>query len=81
MTFELFTDVILTEDLPEQDLRAGNVGTVVDYHSAPGLEDGYSLEFFDMTGRTVGVVTVPGGRLRAPTHADRPSVRALAASA
>ena len=79
MYHELFTDVILTGDLPDQDLRAGDVGTVVDHHSAPGMEDGYSVEFFDMTGQTVGVVTVPTSLLRAPTHADRPSVRAMTA--
>jgi hypothetical protein len=79
MPFELFTDVILTEDLPAENLRAGDVGTVVDHHSAPGMEDGYSVEFFDMTGQTVSVVTVPGSLLRSPTHADRPAVRALIA--
>ncbi|HEY3245899.1 MAG TPA: DUF4926 domain-containing protein [Phycisphaerae bacterium] len=75
MNFELFQDVILIADVPEQGLRAGDVGTVVERHTAPGLEEGYSVEFFDMTGRTVAVVTVPASQLRAPTPADRPSVR------
>ena len=79
MYYEPFTDVILTDDFPDQDLRTGDVGTVVDHHSAPGMEDGYSVEFFDMTGQTVGVVTVPASLLRAPTHADRPAVRAMTA--
>ncbi|MGC9260101.1 MAG: hypothetical protein ACP5I8_08505 [Phycisphaerae bacterium] len=30
MPFELFTDVILAEDLPAANLRAGDVATVVD---------------------------------------------------
>jgi len=77
MAFEMYSDVVLMEDLPGCDLRAGDVGTVVDRHSVPGLEDGYSVEFFDMTGRTVGVVTVRESQLRRPTHADRPAVRAL----
>ena len=46
----------------------------------PGKEEGYSVEFFDMTGRTVAVVTLPGGYLRAPTAADRPSTRTLSGS-
>jgi hypothetical protein len=35
-------------------------------------EKGYSDEFFDLTGRTVAVVTVPASSLRDPTPADRP---------
>ena len=46
----------------------------------PGVADeGYSVEFFDMTGSTVAVVTVAAGALRIPTQADRPAVRALSA--
>ncbi len=50
MTFELFTDVIVTSDLPAEDLKAGDVGTVVEHHRVSAIEDGYSAEFFDMTG-------------------------------
>ena len=78
MNFEMYRDVILTVDLPEHGLCAGDVGTVVERHAAPGREDGYSVEFFDMTGRTVAVVTLPGSRFRSPTAADRPSARTLA---
>jgi hypothetical protein len=78
MAFELFTDVILTADLPNDDLRAGDVGTVVEHHVVPGKGEGYSVEFFDMTGRTVAVVTVPASMVRSPTQADRPAVRAMA---
>lgn len=78
MPFELFSDVVLTADLPDQGLMAGDVGTVVERHVVPGLEDGYSVEFFDMTGQTAAVVTLPASRLRAPTRADRPAVRVMA---
>lgn len=64
-------------DSPEHGLCAGDVGTVVERHVVPGKEDGYSVEFFDMTGRTVAVVTLPGSRFRAPTAKDRPSARTL----
>ena len=79
MNFELFSDVVLTADVPEHDLRAGDIGAIVEHHRVPNLEDGYSVEFFDMTGRTVGVIVVPAGKLRAPSSDDRPAVRALAA--
>jgi hypothetical protein len=81
MAFEMFQDVILTCDLPEHGLQTGDVGTVVEHHRVPGREDGYSVEFFDMTGRTVAVVTVPAASLRAPTTADLPAVRILVSDA
>ncbi|MGE0876376.1 MAG: DUF4926 domain-containing protein [Burkholderiales bacterium] len=81
MAFELYSEVILTVDLPEEGLKAGDVGTVVDHHVAPGIEEGYSVEFFDMTGSTVAVVTVQASVLRTPTHADRPAARTMAVGA
>jgi hypothetical protein len=38
---------------------------------------GYSVEFFDVTGNTVAVITLPASALPLPTPADRPAVRAL----
>lgn len=80
MPFAMYGDVILTRDISERGLRAGDVGTVVERHTVPGIsEEGYSVEFFDMTGNTVAVVALPASALRLPTPADRPSVRALSA--
>jgi len=78
MNLEKYRDAILTVDLPEHGLCAGDIGTIVERHVVPDKEVGYSVEFFDLTGRTVAVVTLPGSRLRAPTAADRPSARTLA---
>jgi hypothetical protein len=75
MDFPLYTDVILVQDVPEEGVKAGDVGVVVERHEVAGRETGYSVEFFDMLGNTVAVATVPGSALRAPTHADRPAVR------
>jgi hypothetical protein len=78
MPFELYGDVILTRDIAACGLRSGDVGTVVERHVVPGVaEEGYSVEFFDMIGNTVAVVTVSAEALRLPTPADRPAVRAL----
>ncbi|NOT55727.1 MAG: hypothetical protein HOP18_14095, partial [Deltaproteobacteria bacterium] len=38
---------------------------------------GYSIEFFDMVGNTLAVITVPARELRVPTTADRPAVRSM----
>lgn len=78
MEFELYTDVVLVEDKPKENLKAGDVGTVVERHEVAGMETGYSVEFFDMLGNTVAVATLSSSALRAPTHTDRPSVRTAA---
>lgn len=79
MPFDIYGDVILTRDVTEHGLRAGDVGTVVERHAVPDVpEEGYSVEFFDMTGNTVAA-TLPASALRLPTPADRPAVRALSA--
>jgi hypothetical protein len=47
----------------------------------PGeTEEGFSVEFFDMTGDTLAVVTVPASALREPTAGGSPkAMRALTA--
>ncbi|MBI5653040.1 MAG: DUF4926 domain-containing protein [Chloroflexi bacterium] len=75
MEFQLYTDVVLVRDVPEENLRAGDVGTVVELHQVAGREIGYSVEFFDLLGNTVAVTNLPASWLRAPTHADRLAVR------
>ena len=80
MPFDIYRDVILTRDVTERGLRAGDVGIIVDRHALPGVpEEGYSVELFDMTGNTVAVVTLPASALRMPTPADRLAARALSA--
>jgi len=74
-----YQDVVLLRDIPEEGLCAGDVGTLVERHDVPGRETGYSVEFFDMLGNTVAVVTLPASALRTPTGADRPAVRSQSA--
>ena len=38
-------------------------GTVVERHEVPEKEVGYSVEFFDLLGHTVALITVPGSWL------------------
>jgi hypothetical protein len=73
MASDMCGDVILTCDVPEGGLRAGDVGTVVERHVVSGVaEEGDSVEFFDMTGNTVAVDT----QRRAPFACPRqPIVR------
>ena len=67
--------IVLTQDIPELGLRAGDVGTVVHVH---GDAAGYEVEFMTLTGRTVAVATVLPSQLRPVSPRDLAHVRQLA---
>lgn len=52
---------ILTIDLPEHRLKAGDVGTIVHVY---GEDQGYEMEFFTVDGNTLAVVTVSVAHVR-----------------
>lgn len=66
MPIDLFADAIVTRDLPEVNLRRGDVVTVVDRHVAPDGEEGVSVETGE--GIHATVVAVPADALRAVDH-------------
>ena len=79
MTVAPFQRVVLTRDLPEQGLRAGDVGVIVEHYAArPGVPEGYELEFFTATGKTIALVSVPATAVREASADDVLSVRELA---
>jgi hypothetical protein len=78
MKFELFTEVVLAQDIPEKGLKEGDVATVVERHERPGREDGYSLEVFNALGDTIAVVAVPESRIKPLTENEVFSVRSRA---
>ncbi|WP_449421008.1 DUF4926 domain-containing protein [Phormidium nigroviride] len=49
MKSDLFTQVALRQDIPEYNLKKGDVATIVDDRSSSnGGEEGYSLEGFNL---------------------------------
>lgn len=59
-----YSRVVVTRDLPQenmrQDMRRGDIATVVDYVPHPsGGEEGAILEIFDALGHSLGVASVP----------------------
>lgn len=70
MNFPLYSDVILLTNLPDEGVYAGDIGTVVERHDVLELETGYSVEFFDMLGNTVSVVTLPMSYFRLPANSN-----------
>jgi hypothetical protein len=68
--------VVLTADLPDEKLEAGDVGTVVHIHKG-GVA--YEVEFMTLDGHTVAVATVPSDQLRPVSRRDISHVRELQA--
>ena len=67
--------VALVTDLPEEELRAGDVGTVVmAYRNGAAFE----VEFMTIGGRTIAVTTVEASQLRLVSPDDISQARPLA---
>ncbi len=71
MKFKLFTRVVLTQNLPNENLFAGDVGVIVEHHPATKFyEEGYEVEFLTGDGDTLTVVSLPEKNIRAVTGHD-----------
>ena len=68
--------IVLTTNLPEYGLQAGDVGTIVHVYKG---EQAYEVEFVALTGRTVAVVTIPSDQIRAVQEDEITHARAVAA--
>ncbi|HEX8011750.1 MAG TPA: DUF4926 domain-containing protein [Casimicrobiaceae bacterium] len=68
--------VVLTKDLPESGLVAGDVGIVVHVYRD---RVAYEVEFVSLDGSTIAVETLEGSAIRAAARGDVPHVRELAA--
>lgn len=69
-------DVILTCDLPEHGLSAGDIGTVVLVHRG---HKGYEVEFTSVDGATIAVVTLMANQVRSAQAGEIAHVRELVA--
>ncbi len=78
MRLKVYQEVVLVHDVPEENLKSGDVAMLVDYLPHPrGGEEGAILEVFNAVGDSIGVVTVPASAI-APLRADQmPAVRML----
>ena len=69
--------IVLTANLPDDGLEAGDVGTVVHIHKDDAA---YEVEFMTLTGKTVAVTTVLASHLRPVGKRDLTHVRELAST-
>lgn len=73
MTLRELDTVVLDKDLPEHELRRGDLGTVVHVYSDTTIE----VEFVRASGQTQALVRLPIEAIRALRDADLPAVRSL----
>ena len=66
--------MVLTQDLTEASLKAGDVGTVVHVHQGGA---GYEVEFMTLAGETITVATLLPPQIRAISRRDIAHVREL----
>ena len=69
--------IVLLQDLPEDGLKVGDIGTVVHIHKGG---TGYEVEFMTLAGETVAVVTLLPSQLRPIARRDLAHVRELTAA-
>jgi len=73
MKFKQLDTVVLDRDVPENGLRKGDLGAVVQTYEPDGLE----VEFVTASGRTQALVTLRLPDVRAVMDEDLVSVRPL----
>ncbi len=75
MLFKELETVVLTEDIPTQDLRRGDIGAIVHTYQNP---EGYEVEFVTLGGETIAVMTLLPSQIRHADKRELPHVRAVA---
>lgn len=72
--------VVVLRDLPDVNLRAGDVGLVIHVHrDAQGAHTvGYLLELFSVDGHSLDEVSVPADAVRSAQPTDRLHARVAA---
>ena len=74
-TIELLETVIATVNFPGQSVLAGDLGTVVEIYTAPGLA--YEVEFVNPDGSTRALLTLAAAQIRRLSEFDVLTTRQL----
>ncbi|WP_319422948.1 DUF4926 domain-containing protein [Pleurocapsa sp. FMAR1] len=78
MTLELYSEVALTQNIAEHNLKIGDVATIVDFVPHPqGGEEGCVLEIFNAVGESIAVVTVPISAIKSLSASEILTTRPL----
>ncbi|MDJ0681275.1 MAG: DUF4926 domain-containing protein [Xenococcaceae cyanobacterium MO_167.B52] len=78
MNLELYTEVALNIDIPEENLKKGDIATLIDFVPHPqNGEEGCVLEIFNAIGKSITVVIVPKSAIKALTENEILTTRLL----
>lgn len=69
--------VVLTQDLPDEELKAGDIGTVVHIHEGGSA---YEVEFMTLAGETICVATLLASQVRPIARREIAHAREIAAA-
>jgi hypothetical protein len=76
----LYTEVMLLEDFPQFNLKAGDIALYIEYLISQQGAEGAILEIFNAVGESLGIVTVPLSAVSPITSDYLPAVRPMKAS-
>lgn len=76
MTYRELDTVVLTRDLPDHALRAGDLGAIVQVHGPDAVE----VEFVRASGHTQALVTLAAADIRTVQEGDLVAVRTVGPS-
>jgi hypothetical protein len=68
MKFSLLDVVTLVSDMPEEKLKAGMVGTVIEIYTKPN--EAYEVEFCDECGRTITTIALLPNQILLSSNSD-----------
>jgi Domain of unknown function (DUF4926) len=77
MTYRVLDTVVLNRDLPDNGLRRGDLGAIVEVYEPDGVE----VEFVTASGRTAALVTITADDVRPVADDNLVSVRPCRRSA
>jgi hypothetical protein len=78
MKLDLYQEIVLVYDVPEAQLKQGDVATLIDFVPHPyGGEAGAVLEIFNALGESIRVATVPTSAVESLRSDHVPAVRQL----
>ena len=71
MTIKILDTVVLNKDIPEHNLKKGDLGAVVEVYKPDGIE----VEFVMVSGKTRALLTLKTDEIRSISESDVLSVR------
>ena len=74
MSFKLLDIIVLTKNLPEHNLKKGDIGTIVEVYDSNNFE----VEFIRADGQTQALLTLDSSLIRSTTSKEMLSVRQMA---